>query len=333
MDAISVDASTCIPRSISRLHCAGKVLIAVVVLLEHVRGRLDLDAPVSTLGVPVRDGYSVRQLLTHTAGLGAYAGPELRRNNEQAVLDAICEQLPPPGYMPGRQVHYNAFSSWQLLAATLRAIGIEPRPAVSGLLRDLAVAEVLPPGMNEQTFVAVEDRLASLFTPECYAPSREAACTPYYGEGAYASAFGLASLYARLLHEPGEIAAVTELMRRAGAKQVDNSTGAQVRYGLGAVVDVGMVLMGRCFSSESFGLSGLYGTVTGVADPVTGVSASLIFADHIEGIAAPLRRAEILEALLEDLGVWRPRRPRTLVFTAGRPNTAAVTDDDPTGVA
>lgn len=112
------------------LASAGKMFTTVAVLQQVEQGRIELDAPVGRYlpdwpQAQVREQVTVRQLLTHTSGLGSFFGapayPGLR-----ARLASVRDYLPlfdheAPAFAPGSDFGYSN-SGFVLLGRILEAV-------------------------------------------------------------------------------------------------------------------------------------------------------------------------------------------------------------------
>lgn len=104
------------PHTAYALASATKPITATAAMILHANGQLDLDAPTSSLARGIRlrtpDGRkataTLRQLLTHTSGLGTYA--RIAYGDEIAAQPSLEQQVDDYGVlvnMPGRVSEYS----------------------------------------------------------------------------------------------------------------------------------------------------------------------------------------------------------------------------------
>ena len=109
-------------RTLVHVYSTGKpVIAAAVVLLAH-RGRLDLDAPMSAYWPSFRTRASVRQVLSHTAGLPSFPVP--RPATAWADWDLLCADLAAaaPEWEPGTVAGEHALTYGHLLGELVRRV-------------------------------------------------------------------------------------------------------------------------------------------------------------------------------------------------------------------
>jgi CubicO group peptidase (beta-lactamase class C family) len=135
-----------------------KLFTAVVALRQMEAGRLALDAPVARylpeFRVYGKEGVTVRQLLTHTAGL-----PEDMHlaNDRAAAIRAVLGTPLAPGMTPGNQYYYSDLGMVTLGALLERITG----QRLDRLVRDEVTG---PLGMRDTGYLpspAMRDRIAA----------------------------------------------------------------------------------------------------------------------------------------------------------------------------
>lgn len=111
----------------------GKLLTAVLVLQLWQEGRIDLDAPLSSYvatKVPNADRITIRQLLSHTSGLGNYMNSEEFRTNRASLRTIddvlqVIEAQPLAFDFPGSRYAYSN-SGFIVLGKVLEAAEGKP---------------------------------------------------------------------------------------------------------------------------------------------------------------------------------------------------------------
>jgi hypothetical protein len=297
--------------SLSLLHCAGKIIVALAILLEDVDGRLSIDTPVAEILRDFAGGprpITIRHLLSHTAGLPQYEGPELRAENRDEIERFLVEMSPMPDHAVGQSMHYDVFAGSQILISVLesRYPGSVRRHLV-GMLADLGIQDFILPGLSDTEFESVRARVIFPIGPDGKAvefpTSSGDLLAPYYAYLSLGSARGLAALYWQFLCAGSQrIRAAVHKMTEAGPPLRDSFSGLIVRHGTGVFVDLSRTLTGKYLSPESFGLSGLHGVVTSFCDPAKNLSVGFIFPDCMDnGVKSLRRRAKLVDAIYEDL--------------------------------
>ncbi len=164
------------PNSIWRWASVTKQVVAVLVMQEVEKGRIDLDAPatkyLSSVHLPGGDAVTVRRLLNHTSGLydpnSGPAGPDgtplayLRSKTAAPKgLDPQC--LKPSGRAPGEGFVYNN-CDYVVLGALLEQVTGKPFAALVSerIAKPLGLKSlrVLKPG-DKDDIVAVDDKGAT----------------------------------------------------------------------------------------------------------------------------------------------------------------------------
>lgn len=109
-------------ETLVNVYSVGKPVIALAVLLLAERGRIDLDAPVARYWPEFRTPATVRQALTHTAGLPAFPVP--RDASAWADWDLLCADLAvaEPEWTPGTVAAEHALTYGHLLGEVVRRV-------------------------------------------------------------------------------------------------------------------------------------------------------------------------------------------------------------------
>ncbi|WP_250000725.1 serine hydrolase domain-containing protein [Actinoplanes sp. M2I2] len=110
------------PDTLVQVYSTGKPVIAMAVVLLADRGLIDLDAPISAYWPSFRAPASVRQLLSHTAGLPSF--PVSRPASAFGDWDLLCGDLAEaaPEYEPGSVAAEHALTYGHLLGELVRRV-------------------------------------------------------------------------------------------------------------------------------------------------------------------------------------------------------------------
>jgi CubicO group peptidase (beta-lactamase class C family) len=119
------DAARTVPwdaDTLVNVYSVGKPVIALAVLMLVERGRIALDDPVARHWPQFRTEASVRQVLTHTAGLPAFPVP--RPADAWADWDLLCADLAAatPEWPPGTVAAEHALTYGHLLGELVRRV-------------------------------------------------------------------------------------------------------------------------------------------------------------------------------------------------------------------
>lgn len=288
-----------------------KGITATVIHLLAERGKLDYDAPVARywpeFGVNGKAGITVRQVLSHTAGV-----PHLPAGAIPADLcdwDAMCRAIAAfaPAWQPGTQTGYHARSFGYILGELARRSDGRPFPRIVeeeiarplgidslyfGIPEDVAgrVAELQdgppagfppppPDALYWRVFPPAIPATAAVFNR----PDLRRACIP--SSGGIMNARALARHYAALIGQvdgvrllpPQRLRLATQLQ----TAEVDLVTGVPMRKGLGYMLGGPLSPMGDRLTA--FGHPGSGGSI-GFADPEHGLAV---------GFAKTLLRSEL----------------------------------------
>lgn len=114
------------PDTLVNVYSTGKPVIAMAVVLLADRGLIVLDAPVSRYWPSFRTPASVRQVLSHTAGLPAFPVP--RPTSAYSDWDLLCGDLATatPEYEPGSVAAEHALTYGHLLGELVRRVDGRP---------------------------------------------------------------------------------------------------------------------------------------------------------------------------------------------------------------
>ncbi|MDI5942193.1 serine hydrolase domain-containing protein [Micromonospora sp. DH15] len=110
------------PDTLVNVYSVGKPVAALCLLLLVDRGRLDLDDPVVDHWPAFRAPATVRQVLSHTAGLPAFPVP--RRADAIADWDLLCADLAAaePRWEPGTVAGEHAWTYGHLVGELVRRV-------------------------------------------------------------------------------------------------------------------------------------------------------------------------------------------------------------------
>lgn len=109
---------------------AGKPVTAMAIACLYEQGMIKLDDPVAMylLQFPRngKQGITIRQLLTHTAGLHKVIPAVWELADWQAIQRRICEASLPEGFVPGEHAAYDPAAGWFVLAQIVQAAAQMP---------------------------------------------------------------------------------------------------------------------------------------------------------------------------------------------------------------
>ena len=136
---------------------AGKPITAVAVAQLRERGLLDWNDRVARhipeFAAGGKDGITIRQLLTHTAGFRAIVGdPHWEDHPWDRVIAAVCAAKLEPRWIPGETAGYHPLTSWYILGEIVRRLDGRP---FDRYVRDEIF---LPTGMNDTWMGIPEER-------------------------------------------------------------------------------------------------------------------------------------------------------------------------------
>ena len=116
-------------RTLVQVYSTGKPVIAAAVMLLADRGRIDLDAPVSAYWPSFTAPATVRQVLSHTAGLPSFPVP--RPATAWADWDLLCADLAAaqPEWEPGTVAGEHALTYGHLLGELVHRVDGRPPAA------------------------------------------------------------------------------------------------------------------------------------------------------------------------------------------------------------
>jgi CubicO group peptidase (beta-lactamase class C family) len=301
-------------RQVFNVGCAIKPLLALGVVLQIVQGSLELSDPIDRW-LPERStcperAPTVGHLLTETSGL---ADPPLDviDNGQDALDDAVLSAKVRKGHEPGNSFLPCTVSEWQLLALVLARI-LAPRGIVSYLEE-----EVLQPLGMENTAFRVGSGMRSSMHPF----SLERSATESHPSGdrhrwddlfipglrGYMTVADLGRFYEASMGYLRTSACMSEamsLMRcgfRPSQGRSDESLGPWSR-GLGLQRNLGCLIDVPGISSTAYGSAAYAGSVTGLADPATGVVIAFAFGDLLSPVEALLRRRSLIKGLMRGAG-------------------------------
>ena len=294
------------PDTLAMPYSVTKALTAVCVLLPVARGLLELDAPVRTYWPEVQWDATVRQLLSHSAGLVALDDPL----PAGALLDwdLVCERLARqrPAWVAGTAVGESALLFGHLVGEVLRRV--DGRTPGTVLREDIAgpLGLDLHLGVPADALGRVADLVAAPgFPPTSGGPLRAAALANPPGAtdlavvnsaafrqaevpaiNAHVTARAIAEFYAAVASGrvlPTEL--VTELSTVQAAGE-DRVLGGPARWGLGVAIE-----------PDGWGMGGLGGSL-GWWSEQAGYALGFVTAE----LATHDRSARIEDALRGCLG-------------------------------
>ncbi|MGH0031065.1 MAG: serine hydrolase domain-containing protein [Myxococcota bacterium] len=300
------------------------------------RGEIDLDAPVARywpeFAANGKGAITVRQVLTHQAGLAAVEG-DLTLEEVcawQPVVDAIARQA--PGWEPGTAHGYHARSYGWILGEVIRRV--TGRTAGSFLAEEVAgpldadffvglpereeprVARMLPaPPLTDPKQIELREKImgpdtwlgrvlsgpSNLFAYDDMWNTRALHATEMPSSNGIASARGVARIYAAMIGEVDGVRLLREeTMQAARTLQVegpDKVILVPMRFGLGFTLR-GSLPPGT--GKGAFGHPGAGGSL-GFADPEAGLGFGYVMNQMKLGLAGDERSAGLVEALYASL--------------------------------
>jgi CubicO group peptidase (beta-lactamase class C family) len=303
---------------------AGKPLTATAIAMLVERGLLTFEDTVAEhipeFGVNGKERITVRQLLTHTAGI---RGLDTRypfatwEETLQRIYDGKIER----DWVPGNKAGYHAHTTWYLLGELINRL--------TGMPQDRWIREnLLVPlemhdthfAMTHEQYAAYGDRIGYLYdtaiTPPKPLPNYDtelAASRPRPSASARGPIRELANFYemlrnggmfnGRRLLKPDTVHAMTSRQR---VGMFDNTFRQTIDWGLGLILNsahYGPAIpyqFGEHASAETFGHGGSQSS-TGFCDPVNKLVVTLIFNGCPGEPAHDRRLRAVLKALYEDL--------------------------------
>jgi CubicO group peptidase (beta-lactamase class C family) len=303
-----------------RVYCTGKPVLAVAIAQLIDDGVLDLDEPLAERlprFQPLVGGTSLRNVLTHTAGLHAPMGITMETLPPGKRRATIEQTRRPSRFRVGVDAAYSEYAGWHILGWLIEdTLGVPLR----GYLRD----HVLEPlqlrntwiGMTPEEYQSVLPRLginhemrhpASM--PMLYERTERVCLETNPAHGCYTNAGDLAHFYTALLARlddgvgdalpsPSTLRAFTSIARTATHDEVLDR---ECSYGLGFMTSLSEHAFGEQCSPSSFGHSGNVGASFAFADPDESLAVAVVFNGLVGHEAAFLRRRSIVGAIYSDL--------------------------------
>jgi CubicO group peptidase (beta-lactamase class C family) len=262
-------------------------------------------------------GVTLRQVLTHTAGLHLPGGVEMEMVAPARRRAVIARFERPPDWRLGVDAAYSEYSAWHILGWLLESVTGEP-------LREHLRREVLDPldlrstwvGMTADEYRAVCSRLGvnvdmrNLGGFPMLFERGERVCTETNpAHGGYTNARDLARLYSAVLamladrEGPHVVSASTlqTFCSPARPTTYDLILQRECSYGLGFMTDLRDHAFGSRCGEESFGHSGNLGNSLAFADPAREVAVGVVFNGLVGHEAAFMRREALINELYADL--------------------------------
>ena len=304
---------------------ATKPVVALAVLQQWERGRLDLDDPVARhlpeFGEEGKGGVTVRHLLTHTARLAAT--PRGDESGER-LLAMACGSPLAAGWRPGRRAAYSPRLGFTVLGEVVHRLDGRAVDAYASeeVFEPLGMADSWL-AMTADRYAAYGDRMGAMHDtsgsapaviPSLAGPEGFAAVKP--SSSGVGPAGDLLRLFVALLHK-GQLDGVRVLSpqgveamcarHRSGLS--DETFGGYLDWGLGVMVNSWHYLRrpgpygyGDHASPRTFGHGGNQSGVA-FADPDAGLAAVVVF-NGMAGETGHHRRSQpVVNALYEDLGL------------------------------
>lgn len=325
------------PDTLQLWMSSTKPVTAVAIGQQLERGFLQLDDPIAEylpgFEAHGKEGFTVRHLLTHTAGFRA--SPFLfPKDDWETIIAKICAMRPERNWEPGEKAGYHQHTSWYILAELVRILD-GGRRSYSDYVREEIF---LPLGMTDCWIGMPEDRwrqyraegrlgtmsrsekgvLAEV--PEYTDPAWLGGCRP--GGNGFGPARQLARLFACLLAggqwETGPLLTqetAHDLTRVHREGMFDQTFRHVMDWGLGLICDAKRhggdpaeipYGFGAHASARTFGHGGMQSSII-FADPQWDLVVSVICNGMPGEDGHRHRMHPILSAIYEDLGLDRPR--------------------------
>jgi CubicO group peptidase (beta-lactamase class C family) len=109
---------------------SGKPVTATAIALLQQGGQLSVEHPV-TMYIPEfaaagKQAITVRQLLTHTAGLHRVIASAFETTDWPSTIARICAAPVAPGFIPGQHAAYDPSAAWFVLGEIIARVAAEP---------------------------------------------------------------------------------------------------------------------------------------------------------------------------------------------------------------
>jgi CubicO group peptidase (beta-lactamase class C family) len=311
---------TMTPEHLFRVYCTIKPVLAIAVARLVDEGTLDLDEPVEQRlpgFVALRDGVTLRHLLTHTAGLHTTRGIPMEMTVPEDRRAIVARTPRPVAWRVGRDAAYSEYGAWNVMGWLVEEVtGEALRPHLRASLLDPLALHDTYVGMTREEFRAVAPRLGvnhdlrHLQSFPMLFERTERVCTEANpAHGGYTTARDLAAFYRALLDRLAGAgndalpspAVLHEFCSTARPIVYDQVLDRECPYGLGFMTELDLHAFGDACSESSFGHSGNVGASFAFADPERDLAVGVVFNGLVGYDAAFLRRRALLRALYLDL--------------------------------
>jgi CubicO group peptidase (beta-lactamase class C family) len=317
------------PEHVYRVYCTTKPVTSIAVARLVEDGRLDLDEPLAPHLPDLRvldGGVSLRDVLTHTAGLQRPQAIEMELLSAPKRRAAVARSTRPPGWPIGASAGYSEFAGWHIIGWLLEAVtGMELRPFLRRTVLDPLGLDSTWVGMTRDEYthalptigLNIDLRNRGRY-PMVYERSQRVCTETNPAHGGYTNARDLATLYSRLLAGlsgeavDGLPTAATLEMFTSPARPVlfDEVLDRDCSFGLGFMTDVSQHIFGDHCSASSFGHSGYVGSSFAFADPERALAVGVVYNGVVGHDTAFLRRRALINALYADLAAQREQAGR-----------------------
>jgi CubicO group peptidase (beta-lactamase class C family) len=295
------------PESLFNFFSASKAVTAMVIHLLDERGLLHLDDAVveyfPEFGKHGKDAITIRQLLTHRAGIPAVPGAPIDAGlltDRDRLLELVCDAKPLS--VPGRRLAYHALTGGFILGEVVR------RVAQRDIRRVLREEILTPLGFQSFDYGVAPERVADVavnaftglpaFPPQSWALARVLGVGPREAtkvsndvrfltgivpSGNIIGTAEEASRFFELLLREGELAGVRVFARRTirravreqSSLEIDSFLGMPVRYAMGFMLGSAHLSPYGAQTSSAFGHLG-FTNVVAWADPERDISVGLM---------------------------------------------------------
>ncbi|MGH2981285.1 MAG: serine hydrolase domain-containing protein [Solirubrobacterales bacterium] len=309
-------------ETVSTVYCALKPMIAVLVLLAEQEGDLDREMTLSELldgsDNPAHEAITLRDLLTHQAGLHTIRSPVSAVTPPALRREIAMRAVPPDGWDRRRDAAYSEWLGFYLVGQVLERVnGIPLRESLrERVLRPLEIDDEVSLGLEPEEISRIginvdlrDGRTLPLLSER--APWFVGAADPSLN--AYATMRGLGRFYRWVLETlsgrgRSAIALEPERLRDACRPHRpvvhDQMLETDADWGLGFMSGLGRLGFGTYPSPRAVGHSGQVGTSLGFCDPEHDLGVAVLYNGVIDQrLGVNVRRPEVVSAIYQDLGI------------------------------
>lgn len=242
--------------TLSHWFCCSKPLMAIAVAQLAEQGLVRLDERVCTI-IPAfasgrKDAITIRQLLTHTAGIRSLKHPRPFLASDGEIVEVVCRSSIRTNWAAGARAAYVSYESWYILGEVVQRL--TGMPISSYVSRHIFAPLGLDRcwlGLPPDVVLAERENLSipHMITPGCVPSPINFLASPGVlqlvnpASGAIGPISGLGLIFRSLLHpQPGagllSPSAVRELVCPQRTGLMDETYQLQWDWGLGFAVDL-----------------------------------------------------------------------------------------------